>query len=153
MITYSRQPALPIAADGDALRRALRRANVSHDSRLLVTGPAGLAALVWLYRHDYPSALYIHADRIAATPTQGDVLLVPHACPAAELAGMLGDGHCVREGGALIVQATAVHDDERQAMAATLDGAGFVIEAQLAGHGHCVCVARRMGLMGFTRAA
>lgn len=152
-MTSSLQPTLPIAADGHALRRALRRADIAHDSRVLVTGPAGPAALIWLYRHDYPYAAYVHANRIAAMPTPGDALLIPHACSADELARMLGDGGCVREGGALIVQAPAIRAAELRTVPSVLKGNGFAVEAELPGRGHSVFVARRVGVDGFKRAA
>ncbi len=152
MITYSRQPVLPIAADGDALRRALRRAEVAHDSRLLVTGPAGLTALLWLYRHDYPGAVYVHANRLAAWPTPTDALVIPSDCRATDLAEMLGDGRAVRLGGALIVQAPAANADQILTVPAVLDAVGFEVAAQLPGRNHSVYVAKRVSL-GSKRAA
>lgn len=149
----SLQPVLPIAADADALRRALRRAGVAHDSRLLVTGPAGLTALIWLYRHDYPQAVYVPANRVADLRMPGDALLIPHACRTEELAEMLGDGHCVREGGALIVQAPVMRQAELVTVPTVLERVGFEVETQLAGRGHRIYLARRVGADGFRKAA
>jgi len=144
MITHSHQPVTPIAADGDALRRALRRAEAPHEARLFVTGPAGLTALLWLYRHDYPGAVYVHSNRLVNWPTPADVVLIPHACRPDELAAILGDGRCVREGGALIVQAPPGTSHDIVTVPSILADTGFEVEALLAGHGYSVYVARRV---------
>ena len=66
MITRSVQPSPPLAADGAALARVLHQAGVAKDSLIWVTGPAGLAVLIWLGREGYHQASYAHANRIAA---------------------------------------------------------------------------------------
>jgi hypothetical protein len=147
----SLQPALPIAADTEAMRHVLRRADVAHGSQMLVTGPAGLTAVIWLYRHGYPRAIYIPEGRVAGTAAPGDALLIPHACPAEELADVLGDGGCVRDGGVLIVQAPDIRTGELETLPAVMERTGFAVETQIASRGHAVYVARRAG--GVRRAA
>jgi hypothetical protein len=152
MLTSVVQPGQPLAVDGAAMGRVLQRAGVAKDSVVRVTGPAGTAAILWLYRHGYERAAYVHSHWVAAM-SEAEVLLVPHACGLAELADMLKDGDCLREGGLLIVQTTADRTDGVDSLAHLLEPLGYRLEQRLCDKGRNVCVARRCSLGGFKKAA
>ncbi|MBS0361052.1 MAG: hypothetical protein JSR98_06705 [Proteobacteria bacterium] len=103
MITYAVQPILPLAVDGEAIGRVLHHAGVEKADRIWVTGPAGLAALLWMNRQGFRGASYVALDRLAGM-RPSDAVLIPHACAPAEMAAALRKATCLREGGALVVQ-------------------------------------------------
>jgi len=144
MITRSVQPSPPLAADGAALARVLHQAGVAKDSLIWVTGPAGLAALIWLGREGYRQASYAHANRIAAMGA-ADALLIPHACGPADLAEVLRDARCLREGGVLIAQIWTGPSSWPGDADSFIESLGFHVEAHVAEHGRTVCIARRVG--------
>jgi hypothetical protein len=145
MITRSVQPSPPLAADGAALARVLHQAGVAKNSLIWVTGPAGLAALIWLNREGYGQASYAHANRIAAMDA-ADALLIPHACGPADLAQMLRDAKCLREGGVLIAQIWTGPSSAWPGDAVSfIESLGFHVEGRLAERGRTICIARRIG--------
>jgi len=152
MATLSLQPAPPIAADGPALTRVMQRAGLTRNEVIRVAGPAAVTAVLWLNRHGYDRAAFVHANRVA-TMAPVDALLIPHACEARELADLLGEADCLREGGVLIVQTApgggAVGAESIPGLLATL---GYQIEHSLSERGRNVCIARRRGF-GFRLAA
>jgi hypothetical protein len=152
MATFALQPAPPLAADGAALARVLQRAGLAKDSVIRVTGHAGPTAALWLSRHGYDRAAYVHAHWVA-TMESVDALLIPHACGALELADLLQGAKCMREGGALIVQTApngqAQGHDNGDGL---LQALGYQVEHRLSERGRDVCIARRRGL-GFKKAA
>ncbi|HWA63591.1 MAG TPA: hypothetical protein VG939_19600 [Caulobacteraceae bacterium] len=152
MTVHAFQPAQPLGGDGAALGRVLDRARVARDSLVRVTGPAGLAAMIWLNRHGYIGAVYSHASIVGKCREPADVLLVPHACGPKELADMLATGECVRPDGLLIVQASG-GDDLPGGYAGVLEDRGFAIEHVVADRGRTVHVARLAGVDGRLRAA
>ena len=147
------QPAHPLAADEAALGRVLRQAGVSRRSVIRVTGPSGLTAVLWLYRHGYEQASYVHANWVSSHRTS-DVLLVPHPCTSEELAGLLERGDCLREGGLLIVQTPAeLTDFELDQIGSLLEAHGYEPGQRVFEKGAAVFIARRSGLGGFRKAA
>jgi len=153
MSTQVLQPARPLAADDVALARVLKQAGVGKDDLIRVTGPAGLTAVLCLYRHGYERASYVHANWINAT-RGADALLIPHPCGTTELAAMIQGADCLREGGVLIVQLEA----DRSALAADsvpglLRHVGYDVGSGLSEKGREVCIARRRSLPGFRKAA
>jgi len=145
MITYARQPTLPLAADGEAMARALHHAGVGKDQSIWVTGPAGLPALLWLYRAGYGGASYVHANRLAAM-RPADAVLIPHACTPRELADLLREATCLREGGALVVQvAGELSADTLGDIPSILEPLGYRVQRRLYEKGRTVCIARREG--------
>ena len=153
MTTCILQPAQPLAADDGALTRVLRQAGVTRQSAVRVTGPAGLTAVLWLYRHGYGQAAYVHANWVASTRS-ADALLIPHPCGGEELAGLLDRGDCLRDGGVLIVQTPAeLTDFELDTMVALLDARGYRLEHRLFEKGRAVFIARRSSIGGFKKAA
>jgi hypothetical protein len=147
------QPSQPLAADGGALNRVLKHTHLSKESVLRVTGSAGPTAAIWLNRHGYENAAYVHPNWVGA---QGfaDALLIPHACATAELAQLLRSGDCVRDGGLLIVQAAPDRFGQGvDSLADTLRPLGYQIENQLCDGGRDVYIARRHCSGGFKKAA
>ena len=153
MATLTLQPASPLAADGAALTRLLQRAGLNRKSVIRVTGPAGMTAIMWLYRRGYEPAAYVHANWVATMET-ADALIIPHTCEVQELADLLQGGSCLREGGVLIVQASAVASIEGVGSVSNLlEPLGYRVEHRLRERGRDVYVARRVGLDGFKKAA
>ena len=147
------QPGHTLAADGRALNRVLRQAGLTKDSVLRVTGPAGPAAALWLNRHGYERAAYVHPNWVAAMGS-ADALLVPHACGAEELADLLHEGDCVREGGALIVQASSDRFTRGfDSLRALLQPLGYQIEKHISDRGLDIYIARRAWLGRVNQAA
>ena len=147
------QPGHTLAADGRALNRVLRQAGLTKDSVLRVTGPAGPAAALWLNRHGYERAAYVHPHWVAAMAS-ADALLVPHACGTEELADLLHDGDCVREGGVLIVQASSDRFTRGfDSLRALLQPLGYHLEKHLSDRGLDIYIARRSNQGRFDQAA
>src|SRR5579859_8285278 len=80
----------------------LHGAGLTKADTIRITGPAGLAALLWFCRHGYEQVGYVSAGR--APCEDGDLLLVPQTCTVDELERMLQNGPRPRQGGVLIVQ-------------------------------------------------
>ena len=135
------------------MARVLRQAGVARDSVIRVTGPSGLTAVLWLYRHGYEKAAYVHANWVSSTRT-ADALLIPHPCHGEELAGLLERGDCLREGGVLIVQTPAhLTDFELDQIGSLLEMHGYEPGQRVFEKGAAVFIARRSGLGGFRKAA
>lgn len=150
-LCFATRPSL--AADGATLTRLLQRAGLSKESVIRVTGPAGMTAIMWLYRHGYERAAYVHANWVATMQT-ADALLVPHTCEAPELRDLLQSGSGLREGGVLIVQTSAEASvPGLDSVPAILEPLGYRVEYRLDERGRDVCVARRVGSDGFKKAA
>lgn len=153
MADYSLQPAAPLAADGALLARILRQAGALKESVIRVTGPAGLAAVLALYRQGFEKAAYVHANWVSSTRT-ADVFLIPHPCGHQELDELLERGDCLRDGGVLIAQTAAeLPDATLEAIVMLLEGRGYGVEQRLFDKGRAVFVARRSGFGGFRKAA
>jgi len=143
MSTYAVQPAIPLAGDGDAMAEVLRRAGVTRDHDIWVTGPAGLTALIWLTGKRFRGAAYVHLNRIAAMAA-ADALIIPHACSPAELADLLRGAKCLRKGGVLIVQLKGgLSADSLGDAPAMLEPLGYHVERRLYEKGRSICIARR----------
>jgi hypothetical protein len=144
MSSFAVQPGLPLAADGDAMANVLRRAGVKRGQTIWVTGPAGLAALIWLGDKGYRGASYAHLNRIAAM-APADALIIPHACSPAELAGLLRGARCLRTGGVLIVQLKSALSAESLGDApALLASLGYQVERRVHEKGRTICIARKV---------
>jgi hypothetical protein len=153
MATYTFPPAAPLTADGTVLGRVLQQAGVTKTSVVRVTGPAGPTAVLWLCRHGYERAAYVHANWIA-TMVSVDALLIPHTCGLEELADLLQGGDCLREGGVLIVQTRAGQFVEGlDSVSAVLEPLGYQVERRVSDKGRDIHIARRRGLGGFKKAA
>ena len=148
MTAYSFQPTAPLASDGAALSRVLERAGVTRTSTLRVTGPAGPMAAIWLERHGYEHAAYVHTHWIA-TMEPVEALLIPQTCGTDALTGLLRGGGGLRQDGILIVQV----QQDSDTLAILLRSLGFEIEQRVHEAGRQVCIARRRGLDGFKKAA
>ena len=145
MISYAVQPILPLASDGDAMARVLHHAGVEKDQTIWVTGPAGLAGLLWLHRRGYRAASYVHLNRLAAM-RPADAVLIPHACTPREVADVLREATCLREGGALIVQVAGELSAESLGdIPSALEPLGYRVQRRLYEKGRTVCIARREG--------
>jgi hypothetical protein len=148
MTAYSFQPAAPLASDGAALSRVLEQAGVTRTSTVRVTGPAGPMAAIWLERHGYEHAAYVHTHWIA-TMEPVDALLVPQACGTEALADLLRGGCGLRQDGILIAQV----QQDTDTLAIVLRSLGFDMDHCLHEAGRQVCIARRRDFDGFKKAA
>ncbi|MDR3513272.1 MAG: hypothetical protein P4L73_16670 [Caulobacteraceae bacterium] len=147
------QSVQPLGADGPALARLLQQAGLGKSAVLRVTGPAGLTAALWLCRHGFEHAAYVHPNWVG-TMRSADALVVPHACASEELGRLLQDGDCLREGGVLIVQtATDAPANGVDAVSLLLEALGYRLEHRLSDKGRAICVARRLGAPGYSKAA
>ncbi len=145
MITYAVQPILPLAVDGEAIGRVLHQAGVEKADRIWVTGPAGLAALLWMNRQGFRGASYVALDRLAGM-RPADAVLIPHACAPTEMAAALRKATCLREGGALVVQvAGELSADSLGDVPSALEPLGYRVQRRLYEKGRTVCIARREG--------
>jgi hypothetical protein len=143
MVTHTVQLAPPLAADGAALLRVLHQAGATRNSVVRVTGPAGVAAVLWLNRHGYEQAAFVQAHCVASMRPV-DVLLIPHACGARELGDLLDGGDCLREGGILIVQTPGQRFVQGQdSIGTVLQSLGYQLEHHFSDKGRNVYVARR----------
>jgi len=132
----------PPASMSDALDELLLRAGVGKLSTIRVTGPAGLASLLWFCRHGYEHVGYSRGGPDAADPI--DLLFVPQTCDLQALDTILKQGPHPAEGGVLIVQtpdARAV--DGVDPVHDLLERRGYHVERCLHGRHRELHVARR----------
>ena len=135
------------------MTRLLQRAGLTKKSVIRVTGPAGMTAIMWLYRHGYERAAYVHTNWVATMQT-ADALLVPHTCEVQELKDLLQAGSGLREGGVLIVQTSAdASVPGPDSVPGILEPLGYRVEYRLDERGRDVYLARRVGFDGFKKAA
>jgi hypothetical protein len=130
------------ASVSETLADILTRAGVSKSSTIRVTGPAGLAALLWFCRHGYDQVGYARGGPHLAD--DADLVLVPQTRGLEDLERLLHQGPHPRAGGVLIVQtpepesasgADPVHD--------LLARSGYRLELCLHGRHRELHVARR----------
>jgi hypothetical protein len=142
----------PIAGDGAAMAHILEQAGVTRERPVRVTGRAGLTAVFWLCQNGYAQAAYVHPNWIARLPA-GAALLIPHACRANELTGLLR-GVAGPEGQLLIVQACSeAPARDENSVAATLASLGYRVEGHISEGARQVYIARSRGLPRLSRAA
>jgi hypothetical protein len=137
------EPERPFSSLSDILTDLLRRAGVDKSSTIRVTGPAGLAALLWFCRHGYDQVGYVRAGPSPAD--DGDLVLAPQTCDVGALAAMLSRGPHPRAGGVLIVQ-TPIPDVASGGVDPVHDllfRNGYRVERCLRGHHRELHVARR----------
>jgi hypothetical protein len=138
----------------DILTDLLRRAGVDKSSTIRVTGPAGLAALLWFCRHGYDQVGYVRAGPCPAD--DGDLVLAPQTCDVGALATILSRGPHPRAGGVLIVQ-TPIPDAATPGAVDPVHDLlirnGYRIERCLRGHHRELHVARRRSLAPERKAA
>ena len=140
---YTDRPRRRFATD-QVLGTILRQAGIDKQGAILITGPAGLATLLWFCRHNYQRVGYARTGRAPAEDS--DLLLVPQTCGAHDLERILEEGPHVRQGGVLIVQtpeldASAAVDPIHRLPRRF----GFRIERCLHGRHREMHVARRIG--------
>jgi hypothetical protein len=129
----------------DILSDLLTQAGVDKSSSVHVTGPAGLAALLWFCRHGYDQVGLVGAGRCPANDC--DLLLAPQTCDLATLADLLDRGPHPRPGGVLIVQTpipSELAPNRRDPVHALLERCGYRVERCVRGHHRELHVARRL---------
>jgi hypothetical protein len=127
---------------GLAFGEILSAAGIHKDSVVRVTGPAGLAALLWFSRHGFNQVGY--ARPVDRPTVDGDLLLVPQTCGVEALDAILSHGPKVRPGGVLIVQTPEPPPDTRtDPVHDLLVQRGYIIELCLHGRHRELHVARR----------
>lgn len=130
----------------EPLAELLDAAGVGRASRILVTGPGGLPALLWFCRHGYEQAGYVASNQ--ARPCEdADALIVAHTCDAAWLEGLLAHGPHVREGGVLIVRSPSPPAQGRDPVHAALARHGLAVERCVRGARRELHVARRLAAL------
>ena len=138
----------------DILNELLTQAGVDKSSSVHVTGPAGLAALLWLCRHGYEQVGLVGGGCCPANDC--DLLLAPQTRDLAALAGLLDRGPHPRPGGVLIVQTPAqgkTAASRRDPVHVLLERSGYQVERCVRGHHRDLHVARRLGVASEMRAA
>ncbi len=136
---------------GDTLGEVLARAGVDKTSIIHVTGPGGLAALLWLCRHGYEQVGIVRHGR--SPGEDSDLLWAPLTCDVAALAALLETGPHPRDGGVLIVQTPEPAAGTPDPVHALLRRYGYRIERCLHGHHRELHVARRASIGRLQRAA
>lgn len=126
----------------DTLTELLAGAGVSKTDTIRVTGPAGLAALLWFCRHGYEQVGYVSMGR--GPCDDSDLLLVPQTCAIQDLERILRAGPHPRDGGVLIVQTPETCDHGGDAVQDLLGRAGYRVERCLRGRHRELHVARRL---------
>jgi len=122
----------------------LQGAGLGKADTIRITGPAGLAALLWFCRHGYEQVGYVSTGR--GLCEDGDLLLVPQTCTVGELEQILQSGPRPRPGGVLIVQTPQeVSETGRDPVHDLLGRAGYHVERCLHGRRRELHVARRSG--------
>jgi hypothetical protein len=120
----------------------LQGAGVGKADTIRVTGPAGLAALLWFCRHGYEQVGYVSSGR--GPCEEGDLLLAPQTLSVGELEQILRCGPRPRPGGVLIVQTPQQEPGSpRDPVHDLLGGAGYEVERCLHGRHRELHVARR----------
>jgi hypothetical protein len=134
---------LPLSSDADGMARVLHLAGVGKHQTMWVTGPAGLAALVWLNRRGYHNASYAHLNRVA-TLAPAEVLFAPHPCAPSELSGLLRGVKCLQQGGLFVAQVTGeLSADSLGDLPSRPAPLGYDVQRRLHEKGRTICVARR----------
>ena len=137
----------------DPLIAMLERAHVDRSSLILLTGPSGLSALLWLCRHGYERVGYLRPG--AGSHEPADALIVAHTCDDSALERLLSTGPHVREGGVMVFQSPLPHADAARAdpVHRLLRRHGYAIEQCHHGCRRALHVARRGWRQAFRRAA
>jgi hypothetical protein len=130
----------------------LQGAGLCKADTIRITGPCGLAALLWFCRHGYEQVGYVGAGR--GLCEDGDLLLVPQTCSIDELEQILRRGPRPRPGGVLIVPTPQTAPGPGRDPAHELLGReGYQVERCLHGRRRELHVARRRGQARARRAA
>jgi hypothetical protein len=127
----------------DPLSNLLEEAGVHKDSIIRVTGPHGLAALLWLCRHGYQQAGYLRADGFA-TMAEAQVLIVSGPLDPPALEALLDHGPRLCDGGLLIVQTPDAPLGDPEAPHRIFRRHDMVMVRRVHRHGRQLCLARRV---------
>ena len=127
----------------DPLSRLLDEAGVHKDSVIRVTGPHGLAALLWLCRHGFDQVGYLRPEGFPAM-AEAEVLLVAGPCGAQALEALLDHGPRLCDGGLMIVQTPKAELGDPNAAHRIFRRHGMVLVGRTARHNRQICVARRV---------
>jgi len=141
----------PPSSLSDTLSEILRRAGVTKQSNIRVTGAAGLASLLWFCRHGFDHVGY---SRGGPGGDDIDLLFVPQTCDLEALDGILARGPHPAEGGVLIVQTPDVAAaNGLDPVHALLERRGYRVERCLHGRHRELHVARRTSRTAYRVAA
>jgi hypothetical protein len=121
----------------------LERAGVSKTSVIQVVGEGGLQAVLWLCRHGYERAGFLHG---VGPAEPADVVLAPCAGDVAALDDALTQAAHLPSGGLMLVRARPSMGGETTAE--RLARSGFRIERRLPGARRDLYLARRCGRAG-----
>lgn len=131
-----------MAHSNDLLSYLLEEAGVHRDSIIRVTGPHGLAALLWLCRHGYEQAGYLRPEGFSAM-AEAEVMIVSGPLDALALDALLDHGPRLCEGGLMIVQTPCAALGDPEAPHRIFRRHGMVVTRRLNRHGRQLCLARR----------
>jgi hypothetical protein len=124
----------------EGLCALLKSAGVLKTSVIRVVGQGGLHALLWLCRHGYEQAGFMHG----ASPAEpAEVVLVPSACPAGALDQILAQASHLRPDGLVVLQTPHGAPGASDTASDTLGRHGFRVERHLSGRHRDVYLARR----------
>jgi hypothetical protein len=142
----------PASAPLDALTNLLQDAGIEKSSTIRVTGPAGLASMLWFCHHGYEQVSYSRGGPGPAD--ENDFVFVPQTCHLDRLKTILSCGPHPREGSVLIVQtpnpgALGGADPVQQ----LLQPSGYDLERCLRGRHRALHVARRSMAAAYRSAA
>jgi hypothetical protein len=133
----------PLPTDALGLVHCLDLAGVSRQDLVLVSGPGGLPAMLWLCRHGYERAVRLHTGSPRCGAEPADALFVPHLPEACDLTSILPPGGWLREGGVLILRMGGRFDSSA-CMAGLTSLEDYGLERCFLDKGHAVLVARRL---------
>lgn len=146
-------PAPPLGTDGPALARILQLSGLNKASTIRLTGPCGVEAALWLCRHGFERAAYVHANWVGAMRS-ADALVVADPVSEAALEELLGGGDCLRLGGVVIAQvAQGVDEAAHDHLQLALEALGYRLERRIAERGREILIARRLASPGWKHAA
>ena len=128
----------------DPLSYLLEEAGVHKDSVIRVTGPHGLAALLWLCRHGYEQAGYLRPEGLS-TMAEAQVLIVSGPLSAEALEALLDHGPRLCDGGLMIVQTPRTALGDPDAPHRIFRRHNMVVVRRLNRHHRQLCLARRAG--------
>lgn len=122
----------------------LHAAGIGKSSRIQVTGPSALSALLWLCRHGYDQVGYIRSGEGAPHEQEPDAILVAHTCGELELKRAVRVARQVRPGGVLIFRLRTHPGSSPLGVEWLLKQHGFAVERRLDGERRALLVARRV---------
>lgn len=135
----------------EPLADLLAQAGVARDNVIRISGPSGLAALLWFARHGYQQVGYLRPGRHPCD--DGDLLFLTQRLDTDGLSRLLAQGPLIRQGGVVILQMLDSPEGGEHAALRLLSAAGYRTEHCLHGRHRTVGVVRRAEVSALREAA